>query len=59
MLELLVLTTIAYIAMTHGKKKRKSKFRFFKPYRVKKSKYDRWAYNPYNENRKPRLFRGM
>ena len=31
------------------KKNAKKQFRLFKPVRIKKSKYDTWAYNPYNQ----------
>ena len=50
MLDLLMLSALVYIASKSGKKKRKKQFRLFKPVRIKKSKYDTWAYNPNNEN---------
>jgi hypothetical protein len=54
-----MLSALVYIASKSGKKKRKKQFRLFKPVRIKKSKYDTWAYNPYNEKRKPRTYTGM
>ena len=59
MLDLIMLSALVYIASKSGKKKRKKQFRLFKPVRIKKSKYDTWAYNPYNEKRKPRNYTGM
>ena len=59
LLDLLMLSALVYIASKSGKKKRKKQFRLFKPVRIKKSKYDTWAYNPYNEKRKPRNYKGM